>query len=262
MSESRSTAIHAVKSAPQTASSVKNGYDAEFLDSLLTHIPQSVLALDRDWRITYANAEARRISHITDEDINSKTHWDLFPETIGTEVEQKYHHVMQTGEPAHVEFYYAPFKIWVEVHVHPTADGITLYYRDISDRKRAESLRESSVAQLRQVLDAAADSIVCIDRNWNCTFANPAARRILQADDLIGANLWTRFPHNHKEPFASNYRATMDQRIPTEFEAYYPEPLDIWFKVSARPYEDGIIIFSNDITARKKAEARRDATVT
>ena len=260
MSESRSTATHAVKSAPQTASSVKTGYEPEFLDSLLTHIPQSVLALDRDWRITYANAEARRISQIADADINSKTHWDLFPETIGTEVEQKYHHVMHTGEPAHVEFYYAPFKLWVEVHVHPTPDGITLYYRDVSDRKRAESLREASASQLRQVLDAAADSIVCIDRNWNCTFANPAARRILQADDLIGANLWTRFPHNHQEPFASNYRATMDHRIPTEFEAYYPEPLDIWFKVSVSPYEDGIIIFSNDITARKKAEARRDAT--
>ena len=53
----------------------------------------------------------------------------------------------------------------------------------------------------------------------------------------------------------------MERRIPTEFEAYYPEPLDIWFKVSARPYEDGIIIFSSDITDRKGAEFLRDTSI-
>ena len=51
----------------------------------------------------------------------------------------------------------------------------------------------------------------------------------------------------------------MERGIPTEFEAFYPAPLNVWFKVVARPYEGGIIIFSSDITARKKAEARRDA---
>ena len=113
---------------------------------------------------------------------------------------------------------------------------------------------------LIQVLEAASDSIVCIDRNWTCTFANRAAHHILKTNQLIGENLWTRFPLNQLDPFASNYRTTMDRRIPTEFEAYYPEPLNIWFKIAVRPYDDGIIIFSSDITPRKKAEARRDAT--
>ena len=177
MSESPSPTTAAVKSQPRTASPEKNSYGPEFLDSLLNHISQSVLALDGDWRITYANAEARRISHITDADINTRTYWDLFPETIGTEIERKYHHVTQTREPAHVEFYHVPFKVWLEVHIYPTAEGITLSYRDISDRKHSENRREASVRQLRQILDAATDSIVCIDRNWNCTFANPSARR-------------------------------------------------------------------------------------
>ena len=117
-----------------------------------------------------------------------------------------------------------------------------------------------SFHHLIQVLEAATDSIICIDRDWNCTFANRAAHFILKTNQLIGENLWTRFPLNQHEPFASNYRTTMDRRIPTEFEAFYPEPLNTWFKIAVRPYEDGIIIFSSDITPRKKAEARRDAT--
>ena len=117
-----------------------------------------------------------------------------------------------------------------------------------------------SAHKLEQVFEALKDSIVCIDRHWNCTFANSAALTILKTDTLIGENLWTRFPSNNEEPFASNYRKAMEQRVPTEFEAYYPQPLEIWFRVFAHPFEDGIIIFSNDISDRKRAEALRDAT--
>lgn len=110
-----------------------------------------------------------------------------------------------------------------------------------------------------QVFEASTDSIVCIDPRWNCSFANRAAHALLKSDNLIGKNLWNDFPGNQNEPFASNYRKTMYQRVATEFEAYYAAPLGIWFKVSARPIGDGddagIVIFSNDITDRKRAEA-------
>ncbi|WP_433984196.1 PAS domain-containing protein [Tunturiibacter empetritectus] len=229
------------------------------LARLVARLPEAILCFDRNWVITYANAEAVRVSHIQPSDINSKTHWQLFPETVGTALERTYRTVMQTRIAQHVEHYYAPVDVWVDVHILPTDEGVALYYRDLTDRKRAETLRDSAVRQLEQIFDASPDSIVCINRNWICTFANRAALDILKTDTLIGENLWERFPSNQKEPFRSHYRTTMDRRIATEFEAYYPEPLDIWFRVSARPFEDGIIIFSSDITDRKGAELLRNA---
>jgi PAS domain S-box-containing protein len=229
------------------------------LARLVAQLPEAILCFNRNWIVTYANAEAVRVSRIQPSDINSKSHWQLFPETVGTALERTYRTVMQTRLPQHVEHFYAPFDVWVDVHILPTDEGVALYYRDVTDRKRAEGLRDSAVRQLRQIFDASPDSIVCIDRNWNCTFANRAALDILKTETLIGENLWERFPSNQKEPFRSHYRTTMDRRIATEFEAYYPEPLDIWFRVSARPFEDGIIIFSSDITDRKGAQLLRDA---
>jgi PAS domain S-box-containing protein len=229
------------------------------LARLVAMLPEAILCFDRNWVITYANAEAIRISRIEPTDIHTKTHWQLFPETIGTAVERTYRTVMQMREPRHIEHFYAPFDIWIDVHILPTEEGVALYYRDVTDRKRAESLRDSAVEQLQQIFDASPDSIVCINRNWVCTFANRAALDILKTDNLVGENLWERFPSNQKEPFRSHYRTTMERRIATEFEAYYPEPLDIWFRVSARPFEDGIIIFSSDITDRKGAELLRAA---
>jgi PAS domain S-box-containing protein len=237
--------------------------DAEndYLARLMAQIPEAILCLDRNWIITYANAEAIRISRIQPADIHNKTYWELFPENLGTELERIYHDVMHTRLSQQVEHFYESFDIWVDIHILPTDDGISLYCRDITPRKQAENLRDQAVSELQQIFDSDADSIVCIDRNWNCTFANQAALSILKSDNLIGENLWERFPSNRQEPFRSNYFAAMEQRIPTEFEAYYPEPLDIWFKVSARPYEDGIIIFSSDITDRKGAEFLRDTSI-
>jgi PAS domain S-box-containing protein len=236
--------------------------DAEndHLARLVALLPEAVLCCNTNWTITYANAEAIRISRIQTSDINTKTHWQLFPETVGTDLERTYRSVMETRVAQRIEHFYAPFDIWVDVHIIPSDEGVALYYHDVTDRKRAESLRDSAVRQLQQIFDVFPDSIVCIDRQWNCTFANRTALAILKTDALVGENLWERFPSNKQEPFRSNYRATMERRIPTEFEAYYPEPLDIWFKVSARPYEDGIIVFSSDITDRKGAELLRDAS--
>ncbi|CAN5717343.1 hypothetical protein BH10ACI4_BH10ACI4_31130 [soil metagenome] len=244
---------------PETLSQLVGARD-NILLSLLDRVPDSILCLDFDFRITFANAEARRVSRLSDADLNSRTHWEIFPETVGTELERIYRRAMETRQQTHIEYFHAPFDLWVDVHVYPTDEGLALYYRDVTARKKAEAARDAATRQLQLVFESAPDAIVCIDRNWNCTFANLTARMNLKSDDLIGANLWTAFPLNREEPFASNYRLTMERGVPTEFEAHYPAPLNIWLKVFARPFEDGIIIFSSDISARKKAEARRDAS--
>ncbi len=244
------------KHAPSHASTIRHPELQTFLEQL----PDAILLLDKDFRITFANSQARNVSRLAPEDINSKTLWEIFPQTLGTELEFHTRRAMAGPISQQFEYYYAPFDIWADIHVFHYGDGVAFYYRDVTDRKRAEAASETAAHKLTLVFESAPDSIVCIDRDWNCTFANLAARVILQSDNLVGANLWTAFPFNQQEPFASHYRATMESGIPTEFDAFYPAPLNIWFRVFVRPFEDGIIIFSSDVTARKKAETRRNAT--
>jgi PAS domain S-box-containing protein len=255
-----STSASARRSATATAPSGPSSLHPSSLHSLLERLPDAILFLDRDFRITFANAQARLLSRLTDDDINTKTLWEIFPETLGTELDTHTQQAMSGPAAENFEYHYAPFDIWVDIHVFPIEGGVAFYYREITDRKRAEADRDEAARKLRLVFESSPDSIVCIDRNWNCTFANLSARVTLKSEELVGANLWTAYPRNQEEPFASNYRATMERGVPTEFEAYYPAPLSVWFKVFVRPFEDGIIIFSSDITSRKKAELRRNAT--
>ena len=236
---------------------------AEAAASLLATIqalPDAVLCLNRHWRVTFANAEARRISRLTDDLIATKDHWEIFPETVGTDLERRYRRTMDARQPDMFEFLYEPFSVWVQLHILPTEEGIALYYRDITAQKLVEAESASLARQMAQVLEASPGGIVTVGKDWKFSFVNRRALEIVGTPDIVGHDIWELFPGNLLEPFQTAYRTAMDKRIETSFEAFHPKPLNLWVKVTTRPYEDGIIIFFSDITERKQAELRETAT--
>jgi PAS domain S-box-containing protein len=228
------------------------------LAALVERLSEAVLCCDRNWCITYANAAARSISRITDADLNHKSHWELFPETLGTEVERTYRRVLESQTPGQLEHYYAPFDIWVSVRVLPTDEGVALYYQDITANKRAEKHRANISSQLEQVFEITTDGIVVLDREWNLTYLNRRGRELLAPmTDLVGKNLWEQFPAAvGQTAYEYHYRRTMEQGIPSEFEEFYPEPLNSWLWIQARPSDDGIVIFFRDVTERRAREQK------
>jgi PAS domain S-box-containing protein len=155
-------------SAKHFATAAEPGHDFPLqpsaLHALLEQLPDAILFLDRDFRITFANAKASLLSRLTSADINSKTLWEIFPETLGTDLET-YTRLALSGPAQNFEYYYAPFDIWVDVHISSIEDGVVFHYREITDRKRAEAARDEAARKLRLVFESAPDSIVCIDHN-------------------------------------------------------------------------------------------------
>lgn len=115
--------------------------------------------------------------------------------------------------------------------------------------------------RLQQVLNADPNAVVVVGLDWRFAFANRRAKEIVNDWELVGHDIFERFPGNNEEPFQSTYRATMADRQPREFEAFHSEPLRLWLKVQVRPADDGgIIIFFSDVTRRKAAEERERET--
>ena len=102
------------------------------------------MAIDRDWRYVYANDRALarlaawRGMPVTREDIIGKSVWDLFPDARGTETENRLRAAMGATEPVEFEMYFGPTDEWVEAHAYPSASGLSIYYRSITARRRAE----------------------------------------------------------------------------------------------------------------------------
>ncbi len=87
------------------------------------------------------------------------------------------------------------------------------------------------------------------------TYVNERRKQITAPrGELLGRDLWEMFPALVYEGslYVEHYHRAMDERIPGEFEAYYPEPLNIWLRVQAGPAEDGIVLFFRDITQDKQ----------
>ena len=47
---------------------------------------------------------------------------------------------MAEQRPLQIEAFYPPYNRWFENRIYPSADGLTIYFHDITERKRAEQL--------------------------------------------------------------------------------------------------------------------------
>ena len=45
---------------------------------------------------------------------------------------------METKKVVEIEDYYAPMDTWFSVKVYPSADGLTIFYKDITKSKKAD----------------------------------------------------------------------------------------------------------------------------
>ena len=253
------SAFHLPQRVPCSQASGSVGDDASLSAQILASIPDAIVYLSSDWRIVWANAPAMKISRLAEADLGRDL-WEVYPQTLGTGLEVVYRRAMHHRAPEHFEFFYAPFTCWYDLSITPSASGgLIVSFREIAEKKAAEAARDTANRQLQQVFDASTDCILVLGPDWNFRFANQEAVKLLKSGPLVGQDLFELFPGNHAEPFKSNYTRTLIDRQPTQFDAFYPAPLDIWFRVFARPFdEDSMILFFSDVSALKAAEQARD----
>ncbi len=107
-------------------------------------ISDAFVALDSHWRYTYVNSKAGMLFGRDPESLIGKQIWTEFPEGVGQKFHQAYEKAMREQEPVTLEEFYPPYGKWFENHIYPSADGVTIYFHDITERRRAEEkLRQS-----------------------------------------------------------------------------------------------------------------------
>lgn len=119
------------------------------IDQLLESMSEAFIALDRDWRIVYQNATAERINNKPRSQVLGKTLWEEWSAAMEPISEQQYRHAVAKQVAVHFEqHYYEPpdHDVWLEVHAYPFEEGLGIFYRDVSERKRAEELSQRAAA--------------------------------------------------------------------------------------------------------------------
>lgn len=111
---------------------------------------------------------------------------------------------------------------------------------------------------LHEIFDQSSEGFQVIDRDWRYLFVNATVARQgkRQPEELIGHTMMEMYPGIENTPLFVQLRRSMDERVSirmvNEFE--YPDKSKGWFQLFIHPWENGIMIFSVEITERKRAE--------
>ena len=105
---------------------------------ILDRITDAYVALGADWRYTYVNATAAKMFGRRAEDLVGKHIWTEFPEGVGQPFHLGYEQAMAEQRPITLEAYYPPYDRWFENRIYPSPDGLTIYFQDVTVRKREQ----------------------------------------------------------------------------------------------------------------------------
>lgn len=107
--------------------------------TILESISDGFFLLDQEWRYSLINQTAERIMRKPVAELVGRSHWEVHPETVGTQVEVLYKKAVAERIPIRFENYYEPWDCWFDIAAYPSSEGLSVYFRDITERKRTEA---------------------------------------------------------------------------------------------------------------------------
>lgn len=236
----------------------------DLLTSVFERMNDAIVALDTAWCYIYVNDKAGDLLGKPAAELVGQHIWTAFPEGIG----QPFYHACQRAvaqqQVMYIEEYYAPWDRWFENRIYPDANGLTIYFTETTDRKRAEAAAQASESRYASLAEAAPVGIFRTDLASNCLYANDrwcqmAGVSLEQAMGLVGVA--ALHPQDRDWVLAEWHRAVA-AHLPfqQEYRFQHGDGQVIWVFGQAVPERDGqgqvigYVGTTTDISDRKRAE--------
>lgn len=153
------------------------------LSTVLDRIADGFLSIDAQGTIEFVNDVGLRILQRRREDLLGKNVWEAFPRALGTKLFEGWQTAMREQVAITMEEYFPRRGLWLEVRGYPSPDGLTAYFADVSERRRAEEdLRlakrlSETLNRINRAIDSELD------------FDNIMATVVRQSAEALGADV-------------------------------------------------------------------------
>ncbi|WP_162342963.1 PAS domain S-box protein [Cyclobacterium salsum] len=227
------------------------------LKEILDSISDAFYAVDAHWNFTYFNKEAENLLKKSADEVLGRNLWEIFYPAKGTFLEEVYRHVASTGQSENFEYQYPGNGAWYEITTYPSSGGISSYFKNIDERKKAAQELEKAYRERNEILESISDAFFAVNESWTVTYWNKQAETVLgkEKKEMVGKNLWEEYPDAIDTDFYRQYHQAMDSGETVRFEEYYPTQ-DLWVDVTVYPSGNGLSLYFKDITLRKAADIR------
>lgn len=251
-----------------TASDVHDSkMNEERLARTLESITDALYTLDRNWRFTYVNQEAERLLRRSREELLGQVAGRVFPDILGTEVDRHYARAIHENCTVEFETFYEPLGRWFEIHAYPSEEGLAVYFRDITERIKAEQELRDLSARLQGILDFSPLLISELDLEGRYLIANDAVCRFLgqEPGTLVGKYISDLIPGPLVDLFMSRIRKVQQDGKPLVVEDSFEDgETTPHFSTMLFPLfdEEGKVTsvggIAQEVTDRKRAEVERE----
>src|SRR5215217_1834771 len=115
--------------------------------------------------------------------------------------------------------------------------------------------------RIQAILESITDTFIALDRQWRFTYLNDRALdhmgsekgEELTREGLLGKNFWEEFPELVGTTLYQELHRVLREQEAVEVEAYFPRSEE-WLEVHAYPSEEGVAMYSRDITQPKREQ--------
>ncbi|MGN7293002.1 PAS domain S-box protein [Rhizobium sp. SAFR-030] len=157
---------------------------------ILESISDAFYAVDSDLCFTYVNRRAEEVWGKKREELLGSRFLDVFPAALGSEAYEAHLQAISAREVVRLETVSLILRHWIDVSIYPTADGgLSVYFRDISEKKQGELARRESEERYRMILDSARDYAIFATDLDGCIQTWPAGAEAVfgwTAEEAIG----------------------------------------------------------------------------
>jgi PAS domain S-box-containing protein len=232
------------------------------ISNILERMDEAFVSLDTNWIYTYVNSLAATMFGRKKGELEGKHIWTEFPEGVGQKFYHAYYKAVETQEAIYLEEYYPPYDKWFENRIYPSKEGLAIFFRDVTEKKKHELALRQSEEKYRSLVENSPDIITITDNSGIIQFINFTLPGFSK-DKTIGTSIYNYIHQEYHQTVREALQYVFDTKSTHAYEikgyGEYGKPSYYYTRIGPIFHQGeiiGITHISTDITEHKLIEER------
>lgn len=154
--------------------------------SIIESIRDGFFAIDRNSIVEYWNREAERLLKKNNDEVIGQNLLHVLPNVLSAKFYVNQQRAVNERISVRYEEFSDALQVWLEFAIFPSPNGLSVYFKDISERRAAERALEASEQRFKALVQNGSDVISIIDREGTYLYMSPSSIATLG----VGPQFW------------------------------------------------------------------------